>query len=46
MTLEGRQLIGQQAVRGTRGEIRAINPSSSQRLEPVWNHDKTRESGA
>ncbi|MBZ9537607.1 aldehyde dehydrogenase (NADP(+)) [Modicisalibacter tunisiensis] len=36
MTLEGKQLIGQQAVRGTRGEIQAINPSSSQGLEPVY----------
>ncbi|KXS34717.1 MAG: NADP-dependent aldehyde dehydrogenase, partial [Halomonadaceae bacterium T82-2] len=36
MTLEGKLLIGQQAVRGTSGEIQAINPSSNQRLEPVY----------
>ncbi|KXS37744.1 MAG: NADP-dependent aldehyde dehydrogenase, partial [Halomonadaceae bacterium T82-2] len=36
MTLEGKLLIGQQAVRGTRGEIQAVNPASDQRLDPVY----------
>ncbi|MBZ9560234.1 MULTISPECIES: aldehyde dehydrogenase (NADP(+)) [unclassified Modicisalibacter] len=36
MTLEGKLLIGQQAVAGSSDPIQAINPSSNQRMEPVY----------
>ncbi|MEA3252977.1 MAG: aldehyde dehydrogenase family protein, partial [Pseudomonadota bacterium] len=36
MTLEGKLLIGQQAVAGASDPIQAIDPSSNQRLEPVY----------
>ncbi|MCH4565340.1 aldehyde dehydrogenase family protein, partial [Halomonas sp. EGI 63088] len=32
----GTLLLGQQAVTGTRGEIRAIDPSSGEALEPIY----------
>ena len=36
MTLTGQLLIGQQAVTGSRGEIRAVNPASGETLDPVY----------
>lgn len=36
MTLEGKMLIGQQAVRGQRDAIFAINPATNHRLEPAY----------
>ncbi|MGM0858842.1 MAG: aldehyde dehydrogenase (NADP(+)) [Pseudomonadota bacterium] len=36
MTLEGKLLIGQQAVAGSSDPIQAIDPSSNERLEPVY----------
>ncbi len=36
MTLEGKLLIGQQAVAGSSDPIQAIDPSTNERLEPVY----------
>ncbi|PAU77910.1 aldehyde dehydrogenase family protein, partial [Halomonas salipaludis] len=36
MSLEGKLLIGQQAVSGERAEIRATNPATGEALEPVY----------
>ncbi|MDR5905720.1 aldehyde dehydrogenase (NADP(+)) [Franzmannia qiaohouensis] len=36
MSLEGKLLIGQQAVSGDRAEIRATNPATGETLEPVY----------
>jgi 2,5-dioxopentanoate dehydrogenase len=36
MTLNGQLLIGQQAVTGSRGEIRAVNPATGEALDPVY----------
>ncbi|MFY0990076.1 aldehyde dehydrogenase (NADP(+)) [Halomonas sp. C05BenzN] len=36
MTLQGKLLIGQQAVAGTRAEIRAIDPATGHPLDPAW----------
>lgn len=36
MTLEGKMLIGQQAIRGQRDAIFAINPATNHRLEPAY----------
>ncbi|MBS9402366.1 aldehyde dehydrogenase (NADP(+)) [Halomonas sp. TRM85114] len=36
MTLEGKLLIGQQAVSGQQTEIHAINPATDERLEPTY----------
>lgn len=36
MTLEGKLLIGQQAVSGNQAEIRATNPATGEKLEPVY----------
>jgi len=36
MTLEGKLLIGQQAVAGASDPIQAINPNTNERLEPVY----------
>ncbi|MCD6008072.1 aldehyde dehydrogenase family protein, partial [Halomonas sp. IOP_31] len=36
MTLEGKLLIGQQAVAGASEPIQAIDPSTNQRLEPAY----------
>ncbi|MDW5378953.1 aldehyde dehydrogenase family protein, partial [Halomonas sp. HP20-15] len=36
MTLEGKLLIGQQAVTGSSAPIQATDPSSNERLEPVY----------
>ncbi|APX93811.1 aldehyde dehydrogenase (NADP(+)) [Halomonas sp. 1513] len=36
MSLEGKLLIGQQAVSGDRAEIRATNPATGEALEPVY----------
>lgn len=36
MTLEGKLLIGQQAVRGSQATLQAINPATSERLEPTY----------
>jgi 2,5-dioxopentanoate dehydrogenase len=36
MTLTGQLLIGHQAVTGTRAEIRAVNPTTGEALEPLY----------
>ena len=36
MTLEGNQLIGQQAIKGGSAAIHAIDPASGERLEPAY----------
>lgn len=36
MTLEGKMLIGQQAVAGTQDPIHAINPTTNARLDPAY----------
>ncbi|MGV2931079.1 aldehyde dehydrogenase (NADP(+)) [Vreelandella venusta] len=36
MTLQGKMLIGQQAVQGSRDAIYAINPANNERLEPAY----------
>lgn len=36
MTLEGKLLIGQQAVQGNQAIIQAINPATNERLEPAY----------
>ncbi|MGQ0333281.1 aldehyde dehydrogenase (NADP(+)) [Halomonas elongata] len=36
MTLEGKLLIGQQAIEGSRAAIQAINPATGERLEPGY----------
>ncbi|NMT64552.1 aldehyde dehydrogenase (NADP(+)) [Marinobacter orientalis] len=36
MELQGKMLIGQQAVQGSRQAIRAINPSTNEHLEPAY----------
>ncbi|MGQ7249820.1 aldehyde dehydrogenase (NADP(+)) [Halomonas sp. V046] len=36
MTLEGKMLIGQQAILGSREPIHALNPATNERLEPAY----------
>ncbi|WP_121173042.1 aldehyde dehydrogenase (NADP(+)) [Kushneria sinocarnis] len=36
MALEGTQLIGQQAVRGSQASIAAVNPATGEQLKPDW----------
>ncbi|SDL79757.1 NADP-dependent aldehyde dehydrogenase [Modicisalibacter muralis] len=36
MTLEGKMLIGQQAIQGRREPIHAVNPATGERLEPAY----------
>ncbi|WP_019019509.1 aldehyde dehydrogenase (NADP(+)), partial [Modicisalibacter luteus] len=36
MTLEGKSLIGQQAVAGNSGTFHAVNPATGEQLEPVY----------
>ncbi|OHV08996.1 aldehyde dehydrogenase (NADP(+)) [Kushneria phosphatilytica] len=36
MALEGTQLIGQQAIRGSQSPIAAVNPATGKTLEPSW----------
>ncbi|MEQ4537894.1 MAG: aldehyde dehydrogenase family protein, partial [Billgrantia sp.] len=36
MTLQGTSLIGREAVTGSRGEIRAVNPATGAPLDPVY----------
>ena len=36
MTLEGKLLIGQQAISGKQADIQAVNPATGKALDPVY----------